>query len=85
MVEKYLGPLTPGLRQTAAVFLAGGLSIAQAATSLNIHRNTVVQRLDRIEVLTGLNLREFHGALRMHHSVLAAAASAVHSAHTQGA
>jgi len=76
-----LPPLTAVLRQTAEAFLNADLSIAQAAAVLGVHRNTLVQRLDRIELLTGLNIRRFSPALTMKMALLAAQALYVHGAH----
>lgn len=80
--EKTLAPLTSVLRQTAAAFLAWDLSIADTATALGVHRNTLVQRLDRIELLTGLNIRRFTQALSMKVALLADAAQYVHGTHS---
>ncbi|WP_406337531.1 helix-turn-helix domain-containing protein [Streptomyces sp. NBC_01620] len=44
------------LLQTLRVFLDSGLSKTEAAQRLNVHPNTVSQRLRRIEVLAGLDL-----------------------------
>ncbi|MFC9549927.1 CdaR family transcriptional regulator [Rhodococcus sp. NPDC056960] len=71
-VERVLTPLSTILRDTARAFLAQNLSIAAAATALDVHRNTLVQRLDRIEQLTGLNLRTFDHAVAMRLALLAA-------------
>ncbi len=75
-----LSAVNPVLRQTARVFIAQDLSIARTAAALTLHRNTVVQRLDRIEALTTVDLRHFSGALRLHLALLAEAAHYVHDA-----
>jgi hypothetical protein len=47
----------PDLMITARTVLDHGGDIAQAAAELHIHRTTLYYRLDRIEALTGVNLR----------------------------
>jgi DNA-binding PucR family transcriptional regulator len=42
---------------TARTVLDHGGDIARAAAQLHIHRTTLYYRLDRIEALTGVNLR----------------------------
>ena len=75
-----LSAVNPVLRETARVFIAHDLSIARTAVALTLHRNTVVQRLDRIEALTAADLRHFSGALRLHLALLADDAHYVHDA-----
>lgn len=60
---RYLGPLhrlpaneRAALEQTAASFIETG-SIAETARLGYFHRNTVTNRLEHVELLTGLNLR----------------------------
>ena len=84
MIEDFagsvLGPLSAALNETARVFLRDELSIAGAARSLGVHRNTLVQRLDRIEMLTGLNIRQFNAAVSMRLALAADAARYVQNA-----
>lgn len=63
--SRTLGPLSATLRHTAAVVLAHDLSVVASAAALHAHRNTVVQRLNRIQALTGLDLRTFDDAVTM--------------------
>lgn len=72
LARRVLAPLSPALRVTARKFLQQDLSVASAAKALNTHRNTLVQRLDRITRLTGLGLRRFHHASTMQLALLAA-------------
>ena len=65
LAASVLAPLSDTLRETARVFLGNEVSIAGTARALGVHRNTVVQRLDRIEVLTTLNMRHFSSAVSM--------------------
>ena len=46
------------LRTTALYYLESGRSLAQTAVALNVHRNTVLYRLARIERLLGRPLAE---------------------------
>jgi DNA-binding PucR family transcriptional regulator len=61
----------PDLLITARTVLDCGGDIAAAAASLHIHRTTLYYRIDRIEALTGVNLRagprrdDLHLALRL--------------------
>lgn len=48
---------------TIHVFLESGLSIAECARHLYLHRNTLIYRLDKIEQLTGLDIRKFDDAM----------------------
>ncbi len=75
-----LDPLGEVLRETARVFLREELSIAHTAAALGVHRNTVVQRLDRIELLTDLNIRRFSCAVSMRVALAANSAQYVHDA-----
>jgi hypothetical protein len=61
----------PDLMITARTVLDHGGDIARAAAELHIHRTTLYYRLDRIEALTGVNLKTspqrdaLHMALRL--------------------
>jgi carbohydrate diacid regulator len=66
-----LGPLSAKLIDTASTFLSNDLSISHTSVELGMHRNTLVQRLERIEALTGLNLRRFDDAVAMRLAILA--------------
>jgi len=48
---------------TVVYFFANSLNISEASRKLFIHRNTLVYRLDKIQKLTGLDLREFDHAV----------------------
>ncbi len=48
---------------TITVFLDTDLNIAECARKLFLHRNTLIYRLDKIEKLTGLDIRHFDDAL----------------------
>ncbi|HYM50982.1 MAG TPA: helix-turn-helix domain-containing protein [Candidatus Limnocylindrales bacterium] len=54
------------LRQTLRAYLDVGGSPTDAALRLNLHRNTVLYRLRRIEELLGVDLREPETRLRLH-------------------
>nr|MDD6335040.1 helix-turn-helix domain-containing protein [bacterium] len=54
--------LSEELLQTARIFLRCGLSLADTARALIVHRNTLVYRLDKIRQETGLDLRSFDDA-----------------------
>ena len=48
---------------TAEEFLENNLNVSETARKLFIHRNTLIYRIDKIEKLTGLNIRNFADAL----------------------
>ncbi len=48
---------------TAEVFLESNLNLSETSRALFIHRNTLSYRLDKIERLTGLNIRKFPDAV----------------------
>jgi len=70
----------PDLMVTARTVLDRGGDIARAAAQLHIHRTTLYYRIERIEALTGVNLKtspqrdDLHMALRLAAFRLAAAA-----------
>lgn len=72
ITSQIIGPLSAKLIETASTFLSNHLSIAHTSVELGMHRNTLVQRLTRIETLTGLNLRRFDDAVSMRLAILSA-------------
>ena len=50
---------------TIRVFFDSNLHIAETARRLYIHRNTLIYRLDKIQSITGLDLRNFKDAIKM--------------------
>ena len=51
------------LMDTAEQFLNNSLNISETARIMYMHRNTLIYRLDKIEKMTGLNLRKFSDAM----------------------
>jgi carbohydrate diacid regulator len=51
------------LMNTAEEFLANSLNLSETSRNLYMHRNTLMYRLDKIEKLTGLNIRNFDDAV----------------------
>ena len=51
------------LMHTADVFLKNSLNLSETARVLYLHRNTLIYRLDKIEDMTGLNIRLFSDAI----------------------
>ncbi len=51
------------LVSTAAEFLENSLNISETSRNLYMHRNTLMYRLDKIERITGLNIRNFSDAV----------------------
>ena len=48
---------------TAEEYLNNSLNISEASRNLYLHRNTLMYRLDKIERITGLNIRNFPDAV----------------------
>lgn len=51
------------LMSAADAFIKHSLNISEAARSMYMHRNTLIYRLDKIEKMTGLNIRNFNDAM----------------------
>ena len=54
------------MMSTAKEFLRGNLNVSETARSMYLHRNTLSYRLDKIERMTGLNIRNFADAQSFH-------------------
>ncbi len=48
---------------TGDAFLSNNLNVSETAREMFIHRNTLIYRLDKIQRLTGLDIRKFSDAL----------------------
>ncbi|MGN0822616.1 MAG: PucR family transcriptional regulator, partial [Candidatus Gallimonas sp.] len=48
---------------TAEEFLENSLNVSETSRNLYMHRNTLTYRLDKIERITGLNIRKFSDAV----------------------
>ncbi len=51
------------LMYTGDAFLSNNLNVSETAREMYIHRNTLIYRLDKIQRLTGLDIRKFSDAL----------------------
>ncbi|MGV2951421.1 CdaR family transcriptional regulator [Glutamicibacter sp. AGC46] len=51
--------------------VATAASMSQAATDLHIHRNTLVQRLERISQVSGVDIRRSSESLKLQHAIYA--------------
>ncbi len=51
------------IAETAEAFLDSSLNVSEASRKLFMHRNTLMYRLDKIERVTGLNIRKFSDAV----------------------
>ncbi|MEM7112473.1 MAG: helix-turn-helix domain-containing protein [Chloroflexota bacterium] len=54
------------LLKTLGAFLENGYSLAEAARRLHVHRNTLIKRLKRVEVICGVDLGETAVLLNLH-------------------
>jgi purine catabolism regulator len=57
------------LTRTLATYLDHGGALAEAASALNVHRNTMLYRLSRIEEITKVDLRDVSQRLNLHVAV----------------
>ena len=48
---------------TVNKFFENNLNVSETSRQLNIHRNTLVYRLDKLQKMTGLDLRNFDDAI----------------------
>ncbi len=53
------------LVRTLKTYFAAGANASEAADRLFLHRNSMVYRLERIQMLTGLDLRDHRAALAL--------------------
>lgn len=60
LIEQYIDPLRsgPNLIGTLASYLDQGANVTEAARALNVHRNTLLTKLDRISRAIGMDIRE---------------------------
>ena len=58
------------LEQTALVFFENNLNISETANDLYIHRNTLIYRLNKLESITGFDIRKFNDAMHYFMSYL---------------
>ncbi len=54
------------LRDTIIQWCDGGFSLVEASRSLHIHRNTLLYRLNKVEDILGVNVRDFRECLRLY-------------------
>ncbi|WP_146360447.1 CdaR family transcriptional regulator [Arthrobacter yangruifuii] len=74
LLAAHISDLTDTQRTTLAAFLDAGGSISEVSRVLFAHRNTIIQRLDRIAEITQLNPRDAHHALTLRLGLIAARA-----------
>ncbi|MFH8692684.1 CdaR family transcriptional regulator [Streptomyces anulatus] len=60
---RIVGALPEELRHTLRVYFTHDRNVGDAATALNVHRNTLAYRLGRVEHLTGRDPRAFQDAV----------------------
>ncbi len=62
-VKEYKKLLSEEMLETIEKFFENNLNLSETARQLFIHRNTLVYRLDKIQNVMGLDLRNFHHAV----------------------
>lgn len=65
-VRRLLAHGDPDLHETALTYLRSGGNVQQTGAALNIHRQTVYYRLQRIQKITGLDLSRGDDLLLLH-------------------
>jgi carbohydrate diacid regulator len=71
ILDQYLKPVGDvELEQTALIFLSNNLNITETANKLFIHRNTLIYRLNKLESITGYDIRKFNDAMNFYLSYL---------------
>lgn len=65
-VRRLLEQSDPDLRQTALAYLEAGGNVQETAAALNVHRQTVYYRVQKIEQVTGLALSRGDHRLVLH-------------------
>jgi sugar diacid utilization regulator len=65
-LRRLLEQRDPDLRQTALVYLEAGGNVQETAATLNVHRQTVYYRLQKVEQVTGLALARGDHRLVLH-------------------
>jgi len=61
----------PEIEHTALIFFENNLNITETANKLFIHRNTLIYRLNKLESITGYDIRKFNDAINYYLSYLA--------------
>lgn len=67
------------LLSTINRFFKNSLNISETARQLYLHRNTLVYRLERVQKMTGLDIRNFEDALTFHIAWMAASRVQAHT------
>jgi purine catabolism regulator len=70
-LEAYDSERGSDLLRTLRVFFAANGNASEAADRLFLHRNSLLYRLDRVEELTGLDLRDSRSRLALQLGLLA--------------
>ncbi len=71
MMHAHIRPVGDSeLEQTALVFFENNLNITETANKLFIHRNTLIYRLNKLEGITGYDIRKFNDAINYYLSYL---------------
>lgn len=71
LLKQHIRPVNDQeLEQTALVFFENNLNISETANDLYIHRNTLIYRLNKLESITGFDIRKFNDAMHYFMSYL---------------
>ncbi len=58
--------INPDLAETLRLFFENDSSVIKTAMAMNVHRNTVLYRLNKIKELTGLDPKKFKDAVELY-------------------
>ncbi len=70
-LSEYDGERRADLLRTLRVYFLSGANASETADRLFLHRNSLLYRLERIQALTGLNLKEPEARLALQLGLLA--------------
>ena len=84
-VLKSLAENTGGIEplKTIKAWCESGFSPLRASKALNIHRNTLLYRINKLEEMSGMNLRDFKQALQLYLAVILLELSENHDSEQQ--
>jgi len=67
ILKKYAHDLI--MHETIKVYLESNQNMVTAAKKLYVHRNTLIQRIDKFHQVTGFDLKNFYDAFLIYHFI----------------
>ena len=62
-IEIYVPQENEAINETVDAFIKGGLNLSHASASSYVHRNTLIYRIEKVNRVIGLDLRNFEDCL----------------------